>query len=98
NRITLTLDGLGKRGELRETKPRGQFGSEIRITLKEWGPVLSENLAHVVRARAPMLTIPISVCLAKGSSMATERIEPGWWKRATDEALSTFLRNWLSYS
>jgi hypothetical protein len=98
NRIRLTLDGLGKRGELRETKATGMIGSEVRVTLKQWGPLLAENLAHVVRARAPMLTIPIVTNVAKDGSIVSERIEPGWWKRVSEEILSSFLRNWLSFS
>jgi len=45
-----------------------------------------------------MLTIPISVSVPKGGSTEVERIEPGWWKRASEETLSSFLRNWRSYS
>jgi len=61
NKLHLILDGLGKRGVLRETKLTGQAGTEVRVTLKERQRELAENLAHVVRARAPMLKIPMVV-------------------------------------
>jgi hypothetical protein len=96
--LHLILDGLGKRGVLRETKLTGQAGTEVRVTLKERQQELAENLAHVVRARAPMLKIPLVVSTLRSGATSTERIEPGWWQRVPEQALVSFIRGWLAYS
>ncbi len=98
NKLHLILDGLGKRGVLRETKLTGQAGTEVRVTLKERQRELAENLAHVVRARAPMLKIPMVVNTLRRGTTSTERIEPGWWQRVSEQALVSFVRSWRAYS
>lgn len=93
-RILLALEGVGRRGELREKESSGQFGTEVRILLKEGGDELSKNLPGVVRARAPMLMIPIVVNVVDGGTTLTERIEPSWWKNSSADEVANFVRNW----
>jgi len=98
NKIKLSLDGLGKRGELREIPSTGRTGTVVRVTLKKKHAELFDHLADVVRARAPMLDIPITVQITQNDSNKTERIEPDWWKRVPIESLIAFARDWRSYS
>lgn len=50
-RIRLTLEGVGRRGELIEMPATGQPGTEVRIVLKTAVDELTPNLAAVVRSR-----------------------------------------------
>ncbi len=93
--VILRLRGIGRRGELSETPAVGEIGTKVRIVLRpEMVPLLS-NLEAVVRARAPMLPIPILV-RSKGaaSSVRMETITPGWWKHVELDALIDFVRTW----
>jgi hypothetical protein len=98
NKLQLVLDGVGRRGVLRESKITGVVGTSVRITLKEKPGELADNLLSVVRARAPMLPIPILVVIKKGGASISERIEPGWWKTAPEHALLSFVRTWPAYA
>jgi hypothetical protein len=97
-RIKLSLDGLGKRGELREVTATGRTGTRVRVSLKRKYGALMAHLAQVVRARAPMLDIPILIHTDKNGARESERIEPDWWKRIPLDALVSFVRNWRPYS
>jgi hypothetical protein len=97
-RLRLTLFGVGKRGVLQEIKATGYAGTEVRSALRDKEDGLLEKLPDVVRARAPMLTIPVTVNLTEGGETRTHRIEPGWWKRMPDEAIIAFTSDWESYS
>ncbi len=93
-RVKLRLRGLGRRGELAEVAPTGETGTEVRVWLK---PAISEQFARlgdVVRARAPMLTVPLEVRVKSGGSFVSETIEPGWWKHVDDDKLLTFVKSW----
>jgi hypothetical protein len=94
NRISLTLEGVGRRGELRETAPTGQTGTEIRITLKTAIAELSSNLPAIVRARAPMLAIPMVISVKDGESSSRTSIEPSWWRSTADDDLFEFVKKW----
>jgi hypothetical protein len=93
-RVQLRLRGLGRRGDLRETPGTGEVGTEIRIRLKPFATELTSRLAAIVRARAPMLNVPIDVRVRSGASLTSETIEPGWWKHVDDAELSSFIQNW----
>jgi hypothetical protein len=94
NRNHLMLHGVGRRGELRETATTGHAGTEVRIALKAGGHEIGKRLADIVRARAPMLSIPILVKICAPGSVAETLIEPGWWKNEGDQALLSFVENW----
>jgi hypothetical protein len=94
DRTLLRLRGLGRRGELKEMPATGDIGTEVRITLK---PEIAERLADlvpIVRARAPMLQIPLTVRTRRGGSRINEQIESGWWKQVEDESFCAFVRDW----
>lgn len=93
-RITLHLRGLGRRGELSESTPTGNIGTEVCITLKGLISDLLRDLVSVVRARAPMLRVPITVRTRRGGSLLNERIEPGWWKHIEDSGMIDFVDAW----
>jgi hypothetical protein len=93
-RIHLTLHGVGRRGELREHAPSGYIGTEVEITLREPPDELPKHLAEIVRARAPMLSIPLNVKVDCGELSSTKRIEPGWWKKESEKGFFSFVRRW----
>jgi len=93
-RISLTLHGIGRRGELSERPATGRVGTEVRVTLRAPLAQMLADLPNIIRARAPMLTIPILVNVIKDGLAAPERIEPGWWKTAPEEDLISFVRHW----
>jgi Histidine kinase-, DNA gyrase B-, and HSP90-like ATPase len=94
--ISLRLTGLGRRGALRETPITGHYGTNVRVFLK---PELAGSLAHlasVVRARAPMLHIPITIQYREGGILKTDEVQPGWWKHIDDDTLCKFVNEWPS--
>ena len=97
-KVKLRLRGLGRRGDLSESQNTGQVGTEIRVWLKPRVLPLMNQLAAVVRARAPMLTIPIDIRVRSGSSFVSETIEAGWWKHLDDAELLTFVKTWRSFA
>ncbi|MGB7665958.1 MAG: ATP-binding protein, partial [Candidatus Acidiferrales bacterium] len=92
-RIQLTLRGVGRRGELCEKPATGQAGTEVRITLKSHISPLLEKLSEVVRTRAPMLSVPITVTDATNK---TTQISPGWWKAIPEQSFLHFVRDWTT--
>jgi len=95
-RILLTLHGIGRRGELREIHPTGHMGTEIRIFVNPGIGDLLTDLLSIVRARAPMLSVPMVVKVTNQDSTTCERIDPGWWKHVGNETLTSFVSNWRS--
>ena len=93
-RITLRLRGLGRRGELSESAPTGNIGTEVCITLRSQISELLSDLTSVVRARAPMLRIPITVRTRREGNVLSQRIEPGWWKHIEDSGMVDFVDTW----
>lgn len=82
-RFDLKLHGVGRRGELKERTATGQIGTEVRIVLKKGASDMMQDLAAVVRARAPMLRVPISVSTSIDANHKNESIAPRWWMRST---------------
>lgn len=97
-RLMLTLNGVGRRGELRERPTSGEIGTDVRIILKPHLSFLADNLTEIVRARAPMLNIPVEIRVRTNESTSTQRIMPGWWKAHSEKDLISFLRNWQSFA
>lgn len=94
-RVVLRLRGLGRRGELIEGAASGYSGTEVRIVLRPDVAERLKDLVSVVRARAPMLALPITVRSVGVEKVATERIEPGWWKDVEEAKLLEFVRSWM---
>lgn len=91
SRIQLTLRGVGRRGELCERPATGEPGTEVRITLSPHIAALLEKLAEVVRSRAPMLPLPITVIDPSKNAI---QIAPGWWKTLSHLSFLPFVRDW----
>jgi hypothetical protein len=94
NRVKLRLLGVGRRGELSESKPTGKIGTEIRIVLKSMAMELTKNLPSIVRARAPMLSVPVQVSVNVDGFKIEESIPPGWWKIISPAELCKFAQTW----
>lgn len=93
-RSRLRLLGLGRRGELSQEAATGHCGTDVRVFLSEGASGLAENLFDIVRARAPMLGVPVVVTSCARGKGAAERIEPGWWREQPQAALRSFVENW----
>jgi hypothetical protein len=93
-RIKLTLHGIGRRGEVKEEQSTGRRGTEVRITLKAGLHNLLKDLPAVIRARAPMLSIPVKVNYVHEGHQRQSTITPGWWKTATIKELIEFAGKW----
>ena len=93
-RFDLKLHGVGRRGELKERTATGQIGTEVRIVLKKGASDMMQDLAAVVRARAPMLRVPISVSTSIDANHKNESIAPRWWMRSTQDEILQFLSSW----
>lgn len=86
----LRISGLGKRGALVTTPSRVSFGTTVRIEITNQDKTIYQNLDAIVRARAPMLDIPIVVNQSTGSVT----IQPGWWKTVPQEEFHEFVMQW----
>ncbi|MEP7365280.1 MAG: ATP-binding protein [Acidobacteriota bacterium] len=98
NRIQLKLRGIGRRGELRELPPAGVVGTEIHIILKSSVAAILEDLPSIVRCRAPMMSVAMTVQTNKGAISEKKRIEPGWWQHVDHDDLRAFIQHWDSIS
>jgi hypothetical protein len=94
NRIKLTLNGLGKRGQMGEGTPTGNSGTQVSIVLKHTPELLVENLKSVVQSRAPMIDIQIIVEVEVGDIKTRQEICPGWWRDCSEESIVEFVLNW----
>jgi len=74
-RLRLKLRGLGRRGELRRTSPRGT-GTKIRVSLRQEVVEPLKNLVESIKAHAPMLEHDLEVEIDRTSSPLAK----GWWK------------------
>ncbi len=88
--IRVKLHGLKRRGSLVKKAARGRIGTTITVRVAETDLADYTGLASVVRARTPMLELPITVSLPAGEST----IEPGWWQSAGQEELASFVAEW----
>ncbi|WP_321477895.1 ATP-binding protein [uncultured Paludibaculum sp.] len=97
-RVKLTLRGVGRRGHLSETPSTGNIGTEVKVRLNPGVTLSATRLASVVRARAPMLGVPIDIAVRSSGSVVSETIQPGWWKHIDERDLMTFVKTWHSYA
>lgn len=93
SRLKLTLQGVGRRGELREEAPTGVIGTEVRVKLTQASANLLSDLASIVQARAPMLPVPIVVEII-GDKKTSKIIEPEWWKTIDEDRFFSFVAEW----
>ena len=88
--LRLRISGIGKRGSLVTSPPRISSGTTIRVEVNNQDPTIYKNLDAVVRARAPMLDIPIMV----NQETRNFRIEPAWWKTVSQDEFHDFVTQW----
>lgn len=89
-RITLNLHGLGRRGALMSNSALSGTGTTVRVKISKHPPEVYEDLHSIVRARAPMLDIPIRVEQLSKESV----ISPGWWASISQEEFYDFIAKW----
>ncbi|MCH7885981.1 MAG: hypothetical protein IIC01_12140, partial [Planctomycetes bacterium] len=85
--LALMLYGVGRRGALRTDGDGPRSGTMVRVRIKKSEPWDCKDLTAMVRAKAPMLTLPVSVS-EKGS---TTRVEPAWWRDLSQDELHRFV-------
>jgi hypothetical protein len=90
--LKMRISGVGKRGALITTPSRVSFGTTVRIELRNQDRSKYQNLDAIVRARAPMLDIPIVVSRTTG----TVTIQPAWWKTVPQDEFHEFVTHWES--
>ena len=88
-RLLLRLYGVGRRGALLKKSATGISGTTIRIKVANAELSTYDELAAIVRAKAPMLDIPVDV----HQQAAVTRVEPQWWKSVSQDEFSAFLFN-----
>lgn len=86
-RLSLRLRGVGQRGSLVKSTPTLRNGTSVSISFKKQRLGEFEKLADIVRAKAPMLEMPI-VVVNRGKET---RVEPGWWQTVPRTELLTFI-------
>jgi hypothetical protein len=89
-KLTLKLRGVGQRGSLIEAAGGIRSGTQVQIEFSKEEVPKYEALGDVVRGRAPMLEVPISV--NRVGQVTT--IEPGWWKTVSQEDFTKFIGQW----
>lgn len=88
--LKLRLSGIGKRGALVTSPPKPSSGTSIRIDVNKHNQHLYGQIDAVVRARAPMLDIPIKV----NQETRSFTVEPGWWKTVPQDEFYNFVGQW----
>jgi hypothetical protein len=87
SRVTLKLRGVGRRGSLTIGDSVLSAGTTVNIRVRPEQATSFEGLERIVRARAPMLDILISVI----QDGLTKHIRPGWWKTASQDDLLQYV-------
>ena len=88
--LKLRLTGVGRRGALVTNPPKVSSGTTISIEVKKENQHLYEQIDAIVRARAPMLDVPVTVNQLTRSFI----VEPGWWKSAPQDEFYDFVAQW----
>jgi hypothetical protein len=83
----IKLQGVGNRGALVNDGVQEVNGTTITVTLSDQVAADLVELNRIVKAKAPMLSIPIEV-IQEGES---SKIEPGWWKTVNQDDLVKFV-------
>lgn len=89
-RLLLHLHGVGQRGSLVSSTPRRRSGTAVRVSVTADKVADYENLAAIVRCKAPMLDVPVVVS-EKGE---VSTIPPRWWADVAQEELYDFVNTW----
>jgi hypothetical protein len=90
--LSLNLQGLGKHGALVKSTTRLNNGTTIKIQISKQDLAVYNNLDLKVRAKAPMLTIPLNVKFGENNNL----IENGWWSKVSQDEFFEFIHDWHS--
>jgi hypothetical protein len=88
-RLVLNLRGLGRRGALVREPARGSPGTTVRVILEGSQTADHRQLARIIRAKAPMLDIPVEV----RELGQAEQISPKWWESLSQDQFVEFLKS-----
>ena len=92
--LKLSLKGVGRRGTLQHLSSGSaarSTGTSVRVSLSKTDVSrFRSGLHQAVRAKAPMLDIPVHVTTTERS----ENVLPGWWRTASSDELNDFLLLW----
>lgn len=92
--LSLHLRGVGQRGSL-ITRPAGlRAGTTVRVKVDRESLGDYNTLDKVIRAKAPMLDIPVRI----NQHGTTSVIEPHWWKHCDQEEFIEFISTQSDYS
>lgn len=94
NNLRLSLKGLGKHGSLISSMSTGNVGTIVTIEITKQKYEIYSNLEIIIKARAPMLSFPISI----NTPTQTSTIEEGWWKTISQKDFFDFTSKWESLS
>ena len=87
--LLLNLSGLGRRGSLKRQSSSAKWGTTIRVKVSRERLGEYINLAAIVRAKAPMISIPMEIIQGAEATV----IRPNWWKVISQEELTKFLED-----
>lgn len=87
-RLNLYIKGLGQRGYLKAQASKGISGTFVKGKISNDMVKKYKNLPAIIKARAPMLDIPIK---AKYGDIKEEEVLPKWWQYISQEKLTRFL-------
>lgn len=81
--LTLRLHGVGQRGSLITNPNSTRVGTTVSVQIPKESLSDYTNLSEIVRAKAPMLRVSVSVTQEETETT----IAPGWWKKITQDEL-----------
>lgn len=94
NNLSLRLRGVGQRGSLITRPPTFRPGTTVRINLDKEQLHHYSNLDKVIRAKAPMIDIPIRI----NQHGIITTISPKWWQRCNQDEFLEFISTQSIYS
>jgi hypothetical protein len=88
--LRLSLRGLGKHGSLTSSMSTGNVGTTVSVEINKQKPDIYSNLEMIVKARAPMLSFPLTI----NTPTQKSSIEAGWWKDISQKDFFDFTSKW----
>ena len=86
-RHSLTIRGLGRRAELRETKLTGYSGTEVFVSLKQEAAAALSNFESLCRSFFPLLSVPLEITAGTNHISLT----PNWLLSEPPAELKTWV-------